>query len=166
MLRRAFTMLEMLLVIGLLGLFASVVIPGMSGAQFSSAPLVEGALDADLRLARTEAIARARAVVFVCASDGSAWWIADNASPDIPFDGTLREFGRGTLNTAARATLHITTGDGSSIRVDNKDARVVARFDALGSRDDNALEFVLHNAEGSQVGAWSLAAGRTRLHRE
>jgi hypothetical protein len=50
--------------------------------------------------------------------------------------------------------------------VDGNDASVVARFDALGSRDENALEFVLHKADGSRAGAWSLAAGRTRLHRE
>ena len=57
--RRGFSFVEIMLVVGLLGLFASLVIPGLASARLPIETPVEHALEADLRQARTEAIARA-----------------------------------------------------------------------------------------------------------
>ncbi len=167
--RRAFTLIEMLVVIGLLSLFATIVIPGLSAARLSSAPLLEGALDADLRLARSEALARGREVLMMHADDGTAWWLAESANPDVPLEGTLRELGRGTLNSASHATLAMVTSDESLTAISHGGsygvAHGVARFDALGSRDEGTLEITL-TEKGAASESWTLAAGRTRLHRD
>ena len=160
-LRRAFTMLELLLVVGLLTLFASIVIPGLSSAPESIAPPVEAALDADLRLARTEAIARAQPVVLATSMNGDSWWIAARETPDVPIEGSLREFGRGTLVAARGAELHV---QGESVR-ETANTLIVAQFDALGSRDEGALVLSLQSAGGKPLTEWTLAAGRTRLRR-
>ncbi|MFM7259866.1 MAG: prepilin-type N-terminal cleavage/methylation domain-containing protein, partial [bacterium] len=56
---RGFSFVELLVVVGLLGIFASLVIPGLASARLPVATPVEHALEADRCLARTEAIARA-----------------------------------------------------------------------------------------------------------
>ena len=160
---RAFTMIEALLVAGLIGLFASIVIPGLSNAALPIAAPVEAAIEADLRLARTEALARARAVEFVVGDGGTRWWIADASDPSTPVSNTLREFGRGTLHAMSGATIEVTNPFEVDPQQSNLHGSVIARFDALGTRDEGVATITLRDKNGAAAGHWKLPAGRTRL---
>jgi prepilin-type N-terminal cleavage/methylation domain-containing protein len=169
---RGFSFVEVLVVAGILGLFASLVIPRLASAKLPQATPVENTLEADLRLARTEAIARARPVVFVLTENGAAWWIAEATNPTEPIDRTRREFGRGALTELDGVRVEIVSSSfngqlASSDRARNADGgRVIATFDALGTRDNDVVQFNARDAHGSLIATWTLPAGRTRLHRE
>jgi hypothetical protein len=110
--------------------------------------------------------------VFVVTENGTAWWIAEATNPTEPIDRTRREFGRGALTELDGVTIDITSSDlngqlASSDRPRNENgAHVVATFDALGTRDDDVVQFNARDAQGSLIATWTLPAGRTRLHRE
>jgi prepilin-type N-terminal cleavage/methylation domain-containing protein len=167
--RRAFSFVEVLVVVGILGLFAALVIPRLASAKLPLATPVENTLEADLRLARTEAIARAKPVVFVLAAGGDAWWIADAANPSEPIERTRREFGRGTLTELNGVTIEVASGEfnGQLTPPDSpRDAagvHVIATFDALGTRDSDVVQFTARDEHGLRIAHWTLPAGRTRL---
>lgn len=160
--RRGFTFVEVLVVVGILGLFASLVIPRLASAKLPVATPVENTLEADLRLARTEAIARARPMAFVIADNGSAWWIAEATNPTEPIERTRREFGRGALTELDGVTIAVTNSD-SATHLAHESAHVIATFDALGTRDAGAVELFARDARGLEIARWILPAGRTRL---
>lgn len=161
---RAFTMVEMLVVAAVVAVFASLVIPSLAGAGTPSASVLEPVLEADLQRARTEAMARGAGVSLVVAADGARWWLAPSKDTSNPFDGTVREFGRGSLVPFAGMRLSLTADAGDA---ESNGARTLASFDANGARDESlqTLEFGPRNARNA-LGRWSLAPGRTRLTRE
>ncbi|MFM1868541.1 MAG: hypothetical protein RL591_1949 [Planctomycetota bacterium] len=171
--RRAFSFVEVLVVVGILGLFAALVIPRLASARLPLATPVENTLEADLRLARTEAIARSKPIVFVVAEGGDAWWIADATTPSEPIDRTRREFGRGALTELHGVTIEVANVvpnmELESELVPSEDARhadgvsVVATFDALGTRDNDVVYFTARDERGLRFAHWTLPAGRTRL---
>ena len=169
---RAFSFVEVLVVAAILGLFASLVIPRLASAKLPQATPVENTLEADLRLARTEAIARARPVVFVLNENGTAWWIAEATNPTEPIDRTRREFGRGALTELDGVTMEIVSIDfsGQSAATDRPRSvdgvHVIAKFDALGTRDNDVVQLNARDGYGSSIATWTLPAGRTRLQRE
>lgn len=163
--RRAMTFIELMVVLGVLALFAMVVIPGVAGARVPLAQPIQEMLEADLRRARTESLARAEAVVMVAAENGSGWWLALASSPQSELTGTKRSFGHGVLSEFTTTSLHVRNfideGD-NVIDEEQIDAHVVAQFDALGTRDDRIKELTL-SAEKANIAQWTLCAGRTRL---
>lgn len=159
---RGFTFVEVLVVVGILGLFASLVIPRLASAKLPVATPVENTLEADLRLARTEAIARARTIAFVIAEDGAAWWIAEATNPTEPIERTRREFGRGALTELDGVTIAVESSDHGSVSK-LQSVHVIATFDALGTRDTGVVELLARDARGSHIARWTLPAGRTRL---
>lgn len=162
--RRAFTMIEMLVVAAVVAVFASLVIPSLAGAGTPSASVLEPVIEADLQRARTEAMARGKGVSLVVAADGSRWWLAQTKDASTPIDGTMREFGRGSLVPFAGMRLSLTADADDA---EPNGARVLAAFDANGARDESlqTLEFGPRNARKA-LGRWSLAPGRARLTRE
>lgn len=156
--RRGFSMVELMLVVAIVGLFAGIVIPNFANGSRPLGQPVADMLNADLRRARTEAMVRNQPVVAVAARDGSAWWLATASDPTAPIDGTLRTFGRGGLAPADRAQLIV-----KGVAETDDDQRVFALFDALGSRDDGEATFEMRDAQGSVVGRWTLLPGRARL---
>lgn len=157
--RRGFTLLELLLVVGIVGLFAGLVIPGFANGSRPMGEPVADMLAADLRRARTESMVRGQPVVIVAAHDGSAWWLALASDPGTAIDGTTRAFGRGGLAPMKGAKL-LVKGEGET-----DGARVFATFDALGSRDEAVPVLELRDARGERVEQWTLPAGRARLER-
>lgn len=160
---RAFTMMEVLVVAAILGLFASIVIPRFAAAREPVATLIEHTLEADLRLARTEAIARVRPVSLVISEDRHSWWIADHASLDTPIGGAVRTCGQGTLYELAHVTLTVKRDDNGSNSTTPRGASVVATFDALGARDGATVDLAARDESGTIAGEWTILAGRTRL---
>ena len=162
--RTGFTFVEMCVVAAILAVFATLVIPRIASARTSAAASVEQLLEADLRRARTEALARAHPIVVVAAHDGSSWWIAADEEPSTPIAGTMRAFGRGTLveHGDARLTAALASETGG----DHAESapRIFARFDALGSRDEGIPTLTLTES-ARRSAQWTLPAGRSRLER-
>lgn len=162
--RRGFTFIELCVVTAILAVFATLVIPRIASARGSAASSVEQLLEADLRRARTEALARAQPIVVVAAADGSAWWIAEGTRPSTPIAGAMRVFGRGALVEHADARLSAALPIDDAAGSDPTEPRAFARFDALGSRDEGIPTLTL--TESSRRSAqWTLPAGRSRLER-
>lgn len=159
--RRAFTIVELLLVAGIIGIFAGLVIPRFADASRPPADPVARLLEADLRRARTEAMALGKPVVAVASQDGASWWLASAASPAQPLAGTERRFGSGGLAPMKGAKLTVKSDDGA--REDG--SRIFAHFDTLGSRDEGEPVLELRDARGEPIERWTLSAGRARLQR-
>jgi prepilin-type N-terminal cleavage/methylation domain-containing protein len=162
--RGGFTFVEMCVVAAILAVFATLVIPRIASARGSAADSVEQLLEADLRRARTEALARATPIVVVAAHDGSSWWIAEDAQPSTPLTGTQRAFGRGTLVEHGDARLDATLPNSVSEESNASQPRIFARFDALGSRDEGIPTLTLTES-ARRSAQWTLPAGRSRLEK-
>ncbi len=160
---RAFTMMEVLVVAAILGLFASMVIPQFAKAHEPVATLLEHTLEADLRLARTEAMTRARPVSLVVSADGSSWWIADHATLGTPVGGLVRTCGQSSLYELAGVSLLVKRDADGTAATSASGVRVLATFDSLGARDGATVDLAARDANGAIVGEWTILAGRTRL---
>ena len=160
---RAFSLLELLLVVGVIGVFAGLVIPGFADASRPLGEPVCQTLEADLRRARTEAMVRSESVVAVADAKGGAWWLGLARSPGVALDGTRRQLGSGGLSAAKRAHLVVKTDAAGN--TDETDYIVFARFDTLGARDESTTVFELRDEDGRAAGRWTMNAGRTRLER-
>jgi len=154
--RRGFSFIELMVVVGIIGLFAGVVIPGLAASTKPLADPVAQVLEADLLRARTEAMMRGESVVAVASPTGDGWWIARASAVDEPIDGTLRVFGRGGFAAQQGLKLVVPQQD---------DARVFARFDSLGARDEGVPTLELKDAHGASLATWRLDAGRAKLSR-
>ena len=160
-LRRGFSLIELLVVVGVIGIFAGLVIPGFADASRPLGEPIRQTLEADLRRARTEAMVRSEPVVAVADAKGGAWWLGLARTPETPLDGTRRQLGSGGLSAAKRACLLVTTD-----AVGNEDDAgfvVFARFDTLGSRDESTATLELRDEDGRAAGRWTMPSGRTRL---
>lgn len=160
--RRAFTFVEMMVVAAILAVFATIVIPQLASADRPSPESLRSMLEADLRRARTEALARAVPVSVVVAADGSGWWLADDASPATAMPGTQRVFGRGALAANPDTRVLVTAPEEDDSPANSP--RVLASFNALGSRDDATPQVELRQA-GERLARWTLPAGRVRFER-
>ncbi len=159
--RRGMSFIELMVVLGVLALFAVVVIPGVASAHLPLAQPIQEMLEADLRRARTESLARGEAVVMVAAADGTRWWLALATSPESELAGTQRSFGHGALSAFTNTSLRAQHVVDDGIHTDDEQT-IVAQFDSLGTRDDAIVELTL-SAENANIAQWTLSAGRTRL---
>ena len=153
--RNGFSFIELMVVVGIIGLFAGVVIPGLAASTKPLAEPVAQVLEADLLRARTEAMMRGETMVAVASPTGDGWWIARASAVDEPIDGTLRVFGRGGFAEQ----------QGLTFVVQQEDARVFAQFDSLGARDEGVPTLVLKDQRGASLATWRLDAGRAKLSR-
>jgi len=112
--REAYTLIELLLVVGLLGLAASLLIPNMVGRDSMRAQAAVRRIVADLSFAQSDALARQelRRVQFF--DDGSGYGImaVTNADFDAEFDAETADWIRDPLSSPGSLGRMIVSFDG------------------------------------------------------
>lgn len=155
-----FTFVELAVVVGIVALFATMVIPSLAGASAPTGAPLQTVLESDLQRARTESIVRGEAMLVVADTDGAGWRIATARNPGAAVDGAARRLGHGALAPFRGCRLLVRGGESLD------EGRVVARYDALGTRDDSEPAVLLQDGRDATISSWTLPAGRTRLERE
>jgi prepilin-type N-terminal cleavage/methylation domain-containing protein len=149
-LQRAFTLVELMVVVALLAILATLVAPGLVNASAPLPQTIISTIEIDMRRACIE-----------------AWWIATVARPDEPIPGTTRILGNGSLQPFKDYTLAVTVnGEDPSLG----DARIVT-FNTVGARDSGVVTLRLINSplksltltDADTEPQWRLESERTRF---
>jgi prepilin-type N-terminal cleavage/methylation domain-containing protein len=139
--KRAFTLVELMVVVALLAILATLVAPSLANASAPLPQTIISTLEIDMRRASIEAIGRLEPVSVVLSRDRTRWWIATAARPDEPIAGTTRILGNGSLQPFKGYTLAVTmNGEDPSL----DDTRIVT-FNAVGARDSGVVTLQLMN---------------------
>jgi prepilin-type N-terminal cleavage/methylation domain-containing protein len=159
---RAFTLIEILLVVMILAITASLILPSLASAIAPSVDQVGALLDADLRRGRLNAMGSMQQTVLVVGRDRDRWWIqpTGTVSEDRAVASSLRVLGRGNLGAFDGHTLKVVLAgvDASAGDV------VIATFDLEGNR--NAGEIAVHLLGPDAVepiARWTVRSERTRV---
>lgn len=166
-LRRAFTLVEVLIVVTLVAILAALVAPGLANATAPLPQTIASTLEIDMRRASIEAIGRLQPVGLVVSADRTSWWVAEVATPANAIPGTTRILGNGSLGPFTGFTLRIA--------IDGLDAAagdaVFCTFNTVGARNGTVVTLQLVGPatespsqmdEETGIG-WTLAAERTRF---
>lgn len=159
---RAFTLVEVMVVVLVLAILASVAVPSLVGATAPLARPIADLIETDLRLGRLEALRSSEATILVVGEDRASWWLQPDGEPsrELALPATLRVFGSGTLDPYGGHRLVIALEGGDAPEGDV----VVARFDPEGTRDESTIDFTLVSPLGeAELGVWRLEPRRTRL---
>lgn len=175
---RAFTLVEVLVVVIVLAILASVALPTLAGASAPIARPIADLLENDLRRARLEAMGSMRETVLAIGADRDSWWlqptggvgagqgsgvgpaVAPVLGRDLALAASLRVFGSGTLEPYAGHRLAVAI-DGVDLA--DGDA-ILARFDDEGTRDASTARIALVSPiDQREIGNWSLDSRRVRL---
>lgn len=151
---RGFTFVELAVVVGIVAVFATLVIPSLAGASRPTGRPFQTLLESDLQRARTESVVRGEGIVVIADADGLGWRIARERDPGTPLDGVARRIGKTVLAPFKGCTL--------TVKGEESDG-TIARYDALGTRDGAEPALLLRDPAGETIGSWTLPAGRTRL---
>ena len=166
-LQRAFTLVELMVVVALLAILATLVAPGLVNASAPLPQTIISTIEIDMRRACIEAIGRLEPVSVVLSGDRTSWWIATVARPDEPIPGTTRILGNGSLQPFKDYTLAVTVnGEDPSLG----DARIVT-FNTVGARDSGVVTLRLINSplksltltDADTGPQWRLESERTRF---
>lgn len=130
---RAFSLMEMLVVVALLGILASLVVPNLAGATTPLPREVGRVLELDLRRARIESIAAVREVQLVVGRERDRWWLQPSGAIDArrALPSSYRVLGSGNLAPYGGLRLGVEL-DGAA--PPNSDI-VVFSFNHEGARD-------------------------------
>jgi prepilin-type N-terminal cleavage/methylation domain-containing protein len=171
-LARAFTLVEVLIVVTLLAILATLVAPGLANATAPLPQTVVSTLEIDMRRASIEAIGRLTPVALVVSADRNGWWVAERANLGTPIPGTTRILGNGSLGPFAGYVVDVTV-DG--VEPAPGDA-ILCEFNTVGARSGTVLMLQLrpsaagsldaagNDAMGLDVStAWRLESERTRF---
>ena len=160
MMRRAFTLVEVLVVVTIIAILAAVVMPNLASAAAPMPGTIARVLEVDMRRASIEAIGRVEGVVLVVTEERDGWWIAEQDALATPIPGTFRRLGSGPLEPFAGYTLEI-DADGAPLAPGDV---MVAGFDSVGARDRRMLQVRLVAPETSDaVATWFLEAQCTKF---
>lgn len=160
MMRRAFTLVEVLVVVTIIAILAAVVMPNLASAAAPMPGTIARVLEVDMRRASIEAIGRVEGVVLVVTEERDGWWIAEQDALATPIPGTFRRLGSGPLEPFAGYTLEI-DADGAPLAPGDT---TVAGFDFVGARDERTLEVRLIAPEvPDAVATWLLEPQCTRF---
>lgn len=166
-LARAFTLVEVLIVVTLLAILATLVAPGLANATAPLPQTIVSTLEIDMRRASIEAIGRLTPVAVVVSADRSGWWVAERTTPTNPIPGTVRMMGSGSLGPFAGYTLDLTV-DG--LEPSSGDV-ILCEFNTVGARDVSLVTLALRPPDSRNDGpatlntgtVWRLEAERTRF---
>lgn len=161
-LRRAFTLIELLLVVLILAVMASLVVPTLANASAPINDQISVTIESDLKRARLSAMGSMQPTVLVVGADRDRWWLqtAGTVSQDSALEGSLRVLGLGNLSPF--------TGHRLAVELGGTDARagdvVVATFDIEGNRDGTEIGLgLLHEEADEPIARWTIRSERTRV---
>jgi prepilin-type N-terminal cleavage/methylation domain-containing protein len=160
--RAAFTLVEVLIVILVLAILASLVLPSLANASTPLVRPIGDLLEADLRRARIESMGGLRETALVVGAERDRWWLQPLGAlgEDRALPSSLRVFGSGSLRPYADHRLGLWR-NGAALPAGDA---IVAQFDLEGTRDDGAIGFALMDPTGSiELARWTLPPQRTRL---
>ena len=166
-LARAFTLVEVLIVVTLLAILATLVAPGLANATAPLPQTIVSTLEIDMRRASIEAIGRLTPVALVVNADRSGWWVAERQNLGTPIPGTTRVLGSGSLGPFAGYTLDVTI-DGLEPPIGDA---VLCEFNTVGARNASLVMLQLlpsmtksESPTMQDTGkVWRLEAERTRF---
>ena len=138
---RAFSLMEMLVVVALLGVLASLVVPNLAGATTPLPREVGRVLELDLRRARIESIAAVREVQLVVGRQRDRWWLQPSGAIDArrALPSSYRVLGAGNLAPYGGLRLGVELDGATPPRSDI----VVFAFNSEGARDAVSVELSL-----------------------
>ena len=160
--RRAFTLVEILIVVVVMALLASLVVPSLANATAPLPRAVSDLLEADFRRARVEAIGTVREIHMVAGADRDRWWLQPagplNSASALP--ASLRILGNGNLSPFAGLRLEPTI-DSKTL---SSGPASFAVFSTEGLRTMTRLELELVASVNSQaLIRWEARPQRTQL---
>lgn len=162
---RGFTLIEMLVVVVVMAILASVALPTLAGASAPLARPIADLLENDLRIARFEAMGSMRDTLLVVGEARDRWWLqpAGELEPARALPASLRVIGVDTLKPYE--------GHGISVLINGEEpadgAVILAQFDSEGTRNDTTIHIALTAAMSkSRLATWRLDPRRTRLREE
>jgi prepilin-type N-terminal cleavage/methylation domain-containing protein len=166
-LRHAFTLVEVLIVVVIMAILATVVAPRLANATAPLPQVIASTLEIDMRRAAVEATGRLRPVSIVIGADRASWWIAESATPSDAIVGTARYLGVGALAPFAGFTLDV---DIDGMELEPGDA-VLCTLNSVGTRDTRTVTLRLTSTEAGSAEAlvadpvveWLLAPERSRF---
>ena len=161
----AFTLIEILVVVVILGILASLALPTLAGAVAPLSRPVADLIENDLRLARFDAMGSMRETVLVVGEDRRRWWLqpAGELSQEDALPASLRALGFDSLKPFEAHRLSITV-NGEDLP--DGDA-VLVRFDSEGTRNDTTVVLSLVSpVNDTEVARWRIDPRRTRLRDE
>lgn len=162
--RRAagFTLIEVLIVVFIVAILASLVVPSLANAAAPLPRTVGDLLEADFRRARIESITAVRDIQAVVAADRDRWWLQATGplDPRSALPNSLRILGSGNLAPFAGVRLEPKV-DGTAVP---RGATAFALFSPEGLRSASALEISLvTGTEPVELMRWTVAPQRAQL---
>lgn len=160
--RRAFTLIEVMIVVLVLAILASLVVPSLANATAPLPRSIADLLEADFRRARIESIGTAREIHMVVGGDRDRWWLqsAGAPQPTAALPSSMRVLGAGNLAPFAGCTLQPTI---DTKRVPSGPV-AFALFSVEGLRSSTQLDLALVGASGSEtLMQWRVAPQRSQL---
>ena len=159
---RAFTLIELLLVVLILAIMASLVVPTLANATAPINDQVSALLEADMKRGKLSAMGAMTPTMLVVGADRNRWWLqpAGKVSEESATESSLRVLGQGNLSPFAGHRLEVTlAGD----EAPNGDV-VVATFDLEGGRDTVEVGFQLVGPNADEpLARWTVRPERTRV---
>lgn len=160
---KAFSLIEVLLVVLVLAIMASLVVPTLAGAAAPLSDQVAATLEADLKRGRLAAMGAMQRTVLVVGADRDRWWLQPDGAigESLAAESSLRMLGVGNLSPFAGHRIGVEIGGDAPPDGDV----VVATFDLEGNRDMNEIGLALI-APGSEepIVQWTVRPERTRLN--
>jgi len=161
----AFSLIEILVVVVVLGILASLALPTLAGAVAPLSRPVADLIENDLRLARFDAMGSMRETVLVVGEDRRRWWLqpAGELSQERALPASVRALGFDTLKPFEAHRLSITV---NGEELPDGDA-VLVGFDSEGTRNDTTVVLSLVSpVNDTEVARWRIDPRRTRLRDE
>lgn len=161
--RSGFTIIEMLIVVIVLGVLASLVIPSLASATLPIPRSLADLVEYDLRRARVESVGMVSEVNMVVGRDRDRWWLqrAGTANVAAALPSSVRVLGRGSLGGFEGLRLELRIDGATPPRGE----AAVATYSPQGERDRRTIELrLLEPDTKSELGRWRIDPQRSKLN--